>query len=165
MPDYAGTLTTEGYVTANIKTPIAGTGITIDNTDPINPIINANANILKAGADFVAQTTAVSSVATYTVGASSGSFQVSAYLNITAVTLNVIQMSVDYTDENNVARNRNFFGMGTTAAGLSAIGNSNYAVMGEIRCKAATAITVKTTLTTATGTITYDVGASITQIR
>ena len=41
MPNYDGTLTTEGFVTANIKTPIAGTGITIDNTDPINPVINA----------------------------------------------------------------------------------------------------------------------------
>ena len=45
MPDYTGTLTTEGYVNANIKTPIAGTGITIDNTDPVYPIINAIAPV------------------------------------------------------------------------------------------------------------------------
>ena len=59
MPNYDGTITTEGYVNANIKTPIAGTGITIDNTDPINPVISTSAPILKAGADFAAQTTAV----------------------------------------------------------------------------------------------------------
>ena len=41
MPNYGGTLTTEDYVNSNIKTPIAGIGITIDNSDPINPIINA----------------------------------------------------------------------------------------------------------------------------
>ena len=45
MPDYAGTMTTEGYVNSNIKTPIAGTGISIDNTDPQNPIINATGGV------------------------------------------------------------------------------------------------------------------------
>ena len=166
MPDYPGIITTESYVNANIKTPIAGDGITIDNTDPINPVISTSAQILRASNDLTGQTTAVASVTTYTVGSSNGSFQISGYINVTAATLNVIQMSVDYINENGASRNRVFFGMSASpSAGISSISDSNYAVMGELRCQAGSVITVKTTLTTGTGTITYDTGASITQIR
>lgn len=129
-----------------------------------SPMTWAYATGVVAIADLTAQTAAVSSVATFTVGASTGTFRIGAYLNITAVTLDVIQVSVTYTDENNTSQTALFFGMGTTTAGLSAIGNSNFGVM-DLRCKNATAITVKTTLTTGTGTITYDVGATIQQLR
>lgn len=118
----------------------------------------------QSSADLTAQTAAVSSVATYTASASNGTFRIGAYLNITAVTLDVIQVSVTYTDENNTAQTALFYGMGSTAAGLSAVGNSNFGAM-DIRVKASTAITVKTVLTTGTGSITYDVGATISQLR
>ena len=49
MPNYDGTLTTEGYVNSNIKTPIAGIGITIDNTDPINPVISTTSIVRELG--------------------------------------------------------------------------------------------------------------------
>lgn len=120
--------------------------------------------ITQASADLPAQTAAITSVTAYTASASNGTFRIGAYLNITAVTLDVIQVSVTYTDENNTAQTALFYGMGSTSAGLSAIGNSNFGVM-DIRVKASTTITVKTTLTTGTGSITYDVGATISQLR
>src|SRR5213078_2677166 len=55
-----------------------------------------------------AQTAAVASLATYTVGASDGSFWVSANLNVTAVTLANITVNCDYTDETNTARTLTF---------------------------------------------------------
>lgn len=113
--------------------------------------------------DLTAQTTANTSVATYTTPAI-GTYRIGGYVNITAVTIDVIEMQVTYTDENSTSQTANFFTQGATSALLSAIGNSAFPTM-DIRCKSGTAITVKTTLTTGTGTISYDTGATIQKLR
>jgi hypothetical protein len=139
----------------NVKIPDATGTIALTNQVALNV----------ASSDLTAQTAANSSVATYTVGGGgTGTFRIGAYLNITAVTLDVIQIQVNYTDENSNTRTATFFGMGTTSAGLSTVGNSNFGSV-DIRCKASTAITITTTLTTSTGSITYDVGGTIQQLR
>lgn len=129
----------------------------------VTPVADFNSyGKIVATADLTAQTTA-GNVTTFTVGATTRTFNISAYLNITAVTVDVIETQVTYTDENNTAQTANFFTMGATSALLSSIGNSAYPVM-TIRAKNATVITVKTTLTTGTGSITYDAGSRISQI-
>lgn len=114
-----------------------------------------------------AQTAAVASVATYTVGAADGSFIVSANVLVTTSTTHNFTVTVAYTDEGNTARTLtlNFSSLGGTLA--TTIVNTGGAVPYEgvpmhIRCKAATAITVATTGTFTS--IVYNVEGIIAQV-
>lgn len=118
--------------------------------------------IMQATADLTAQTAAVT-ITTFTVGASTATFNIAAYLNVTAVTVDVIETQVTYTDENSTSQTVTLFNQGATSALLSSIGNSTYPPV-TIRAKNATTITVKSTLTTGTGSIAYDAGARISQL-
>lgn len=131
-------------------------------TDASKNLVSVNGPITQATADLTAQS-AAGNVTTFTVGASTATFNISGYINITAVTVDVIEMQVTYTDENSTSQTANFFTQGATSALLSAIGNSVFPPM-TIRAKNGTVITVKTTLTTGTGSISYDAGARITQL-
>lgn len=131
-------------------------------TDALKNLVSVNGPITQATADLTAQS-ASGNVTTFTVGASTATFNISGYINITAVTVDVIEMQVTYTDENSTSQTANFFTQGATSALLSAIGNSVYPPM-TIRAKNGTVITVKTTLTTGTGSITFDAGGRITQL-
>lgn len=113
--------------------------------------------------DLTGQTVAAT-VTSYAVPGSGSfnSFRVGGYLTVTAVSLDVIQLQVSYTDETNTSRTQSFFVQGTTT-GISATGANGYSPI-DIRVKQGTTITVATVLTTGTGSITYDVGASIIQI-
>lgn len=111
-----------------------------------------------------AQTAAVASVATYTVGASDSSFIVSANANITAFVAGTFNVSVSYTDETNAAQTLklNFASItGTIGVALAAAGPFE-GIPNHIRCKAATAITIATTGTFTS--LTYNVEAVISQI-
>jgi hypothetical protein len=113
--------------------------------------------------DLTGQTTAAT-VTSYAVPGSGSfnTFSVGGYLTVTAVSLDVIQLQVAYTDETNTSRTQSFFVQGATT-GISATGANGYSPI-NIRVKQGTTITVSTVLTTGTGSITYDVGASIIQI-
>lgn len=112
-------------------------------------------SLTQATADLTAQT-AAGNVTAFTVGASTATFNVSSYINVTAVAVDVIQGQITYTDENNTSQT-------ISLQSLSAIGNSTYNPV-TIRAKNATVITVKTNLTTGAGSITFDTGARITQL-
>lgn len=114
-----------------------------------------------------AQTAAVASVATYTVGAADGSFLVSANVNVTTSTVHTIAVQVDYTDETNTAQTLTLNFAQLSGAIINSITNVTGAgpyegIPNHIRCKASTAITVKTTGTFTT--VTYNVESSIVQI-
>lgn len=96
------------------------------------------------------QTAANTSVATYTLGAADASYEVSANVLVTTSSAENFTVTVSYTDEGNTARTLtlNF----QTIAGVlgTAINFANGAVPYEgipthLRCKASTAITIKTT--------------------
>jgi hypothetical protein len=113
------------------------------------------------------QTAAVASVATYTLGASDASYEVSANVLITTSNAEAFTVTCAYTDEGNTARTitLNFQLVGGTIG--TAINSANGAVPYEgiplhIRCKASTAITIATT-GTFTGA-TYNVEGVIKQI-
>lgn len=108
-----------------------------------------------ASADITAQTTA-GNITTYTVGSSTATFNISSYLNVTAISTDIIQVQITYTDENNTAQT-------ISLANQSAVGNANYNPV-TIRAKNATTITVKTNLSTSGGSVTFDAGARIAQI-
>lgn len=114
-----------------------------------------NSSTIQANNDITAQTTA-GNITTFTVGASTATFNISAYINVTAVATDVIEAQVTYTDENSASQTVTF----TT---LSTVSNSTYSPV-IIRAKNGTVITVLTTLTTGIGSITYDAGARIIQL-
>jgi hypothetical protein len=117
----------------------------------------------KAKGDLTGQT-AAATITTYSVTGSGSfnTFRVGGYLTVTAVSLDVIQLQVTYTDETSTSRTQSFFVQGATT-GISTTGANGYSPM-DIRVKQGTTITVATVLTTGTGSITYDAGASITQL-
>lgn len=115
-----------------------------------------------------AQTAAVASVATLTVGGADASYEISGNINVTTSGSEAFSISVDYTDETNTARNcvipivRASTGAWITQT-ISATGAVPYpGGHVQIRCKASTAITIKTS-GTFTG-CTYNVEGSISRI-
>lgn len=113
------------------------------------------------------KTAAQASVATYTVGASDGSFVVSANVNVTTSTLHNFTVTVAYTDETNTAQTLTLNFSQLTGALVTAITNATgvgpyEGVPLHIRCKASTAITIATTGTFTT--VTYNVEGLITQM-
>jgi len=114
-----------------------------------------------------AQTAAVTSIATYTVGGSDGSFIVSGNVNVTTATSHSFTMTCSYTDETNTSRvlTFNFSNVGGTIA--TTITNAGGAVPYEgipmhIRARAGTSITIGTTGTFTT--VTYNAEGTIQQI-
>lgn len=114
-----------------------------------------------------AQTAAVTTVATYTVGAADGSFEVSANVNVTTATAHSFSVTCTYTDETSASRTITmpFIQVG----GVTLIGTiTNITGSGpyegvplHIRAKTATAITLATTGTFTT--VTYNVEGVIKQ--
>jgi len=111
-----------------------------------------------------AQAGAIASLASYTVGASDGSFIVSGNILITAFTAGTISMTVAYTDEGNTARTLtlNFSSVGGVLATTAGAAGAFEGVPLHIRAKASTAITVATTVSVFTGT--YNCESVIAQI-
>lgn len=116
---------------------------------------------------LTAQVASAASVATYTVGAADGSFEIAANVNITAATTASFTVTCTYTDENNTSRVVTFsFVQNGVAVPIQTITNVTgvgaYAGMKmAIRCKASTAITIATTGTFTS--VTYNVEGTITQ--
>ena len=125
--------------------------------------ITANSINLTGSNDLTAQTTATT-VTSYAVPGSTtfNTFRVGGYVTVTAVSSDVIQLQVTWTDETSTSRSQSFFVQGATT-GIGATGAYAYSPI-DIRVKKGTTITVATILTTGTGSITYDVGANITQL-
>lgn len=114
-----------------------------------------------------AQTAAVASVATYTVGAADGSFYISGNVNVTASVTHSFTVTVTYTDEGNTARTLTLSFQQLTGTFLTAITNvqgtgAYEGIPLHIRCKASTSITVATTGTFTS--VTYNVEALISQL-
>ena len=96
------------------------------------------------------QTAANTSVATYTLGASDATYEVSANVLVTTSSAENFTVTVTYTDEGNTARTAtmNFQIVAGTIGTAIAFANGAVPYIGlplHIRCKASTAITIKTT--------------------
>lgn len=121
---------------------------------------------IQAAGRSTAQTAAVASVATYTVGAADGSFEISTNVLITTSTTHNFTVTCAYTDEGNTARTLTLTFSSLAGVLATAIINTGGAVPYEgvplhIRCKAATAITIATTGTFTS--VTYNVEGIIKQ--
>lgn len=111
-----------------------------------------------------AQTAAVTSVATYTVGAADGSFWISANVNVTTFAVGTFNVTCTYTDETNTSNTLklNFSSVtGTLGIAVAAAGAFE-GIPAHIRAKAGTTITIATSGTFTS--LTYNVEGSINQI-
>lgn len=90
--------------------------------------------------------------------------QIGVFLTITAISGDVIEIRVTYTDETGSPRTKAFYEQGSTTAGKSATGAYNFPPM-ILRVQGATSVQVETVLTTGTGSITYDAGATLNQLQ
>ena len=141
-------------------TAMVSTGASAAPTMQAVPVVQA-----RARAD--AQTAAVTSVAAYTLGASDGTFLVSANVLVTTSTAYTFTVTVAYTDESNTARTLTLTFSQLNGTLLTSITNVTgpgpyEGLPMHIRCKASTAITIATTGTFTT--ITYNVEGLILQV-
>lgn len=117
-----------------------------------------------------AQSAANASISTFTVGASDGSFEVSANMNVTASTTLITTLTCTYTDESNTARTMilpvtPLSGSFIAAGAITGAGASVWETpVMHIRCKAATAITILTSVGTFSG-VTYTAEGVIKQTK
>lgn len=115
-----------------------------------------------------AQAAANASVATYTVGAADGSFDVCANVLVTTSTLHNFTVTVAYTDEGNTPRVLTLQFSNLAGTFLTAIANAAGAVPYEgvavsIRCKASTTITIASAAGGTYTTVVYNIEGFITQ--
>lgn len=116
----------------------------------------------------IGATAAVASVATYTVGAADGSFEISANVLVTTSTVHSFTVTIAYTDEGNTARvaTQDFILLGGTSA--TSITNAQGAIPYEgtvrhYRCKAGTTITIASAAGGTYTTVVYNIEGIIKQ--
>jgi hypothetical protein len=77
-------------------------------------------------------------------------YEIGGYINVTAVSADVVRAQVQFTDRNNAAQTFFLMSAGVTTTGFNPIPTQ------EIEAKGGTTITVSNVLTTGVGSITYD---------
>jgi len=113
-------------------------------------------------ADVTGQTGSVNLVTFEPV--TNGTYRVGGYITISAISTDVIQLQVTYTDETSTNRTVAFYPMGAATPSLSTTGFYVFPTV-DIRAQAANPITVSATLTVGGGSITYDAGGSLMRIK
>lgn len=165
------------FITATnlLTTPVAGCMEFQTDAYYVTTTTGAKRRMLWAGVSgrVTAQTAANASVATYTLGATDASYKVSANVLITTDgAVYTFTVTVDYTDEGNTARTTtfNFQRSADVTAAISptiAAAGGAEPYMGIpilIRCKASTAITIKTAAGGTYTNVTYNAEGMITQV-
>lgn len=154
-----------GTASPDAKLHVVGTFKYVDGNQAAGKVLTSDVDgnatwqpptLLVVTDTFFTSQTATKNLIVYTSGGTDLTYQVGGVLNVTAVTLDVLQFQVAYTDETNTP---------TTMALLSGISATGHALIPttNIRSKAGTTITVSATLTTGTGSISYNAGATLTQ--
>lgn len=122
-----------------------------------------------ASGRLTAQTAAVATVCTYTVGAADGSFEISTCVTVTISTTHNFKVKLDYTDEGSTVRSVELIFQNPLIFNdvvdtiTQTLGAAQYlGVVLRIRAKAATAITISTSGTFTT--VEYNVEADIKQV-
>lgn len=133
------------------------------------PTVGLGVPAIYGGGRSTAQTAAVASVATYTVGAADGSFLITTNVQVTTSTLHNFTVTVAYTDETNTARVQTLPLVQLAGTPITAITNTTGAGPYEglpvlIRCKAATSITIATAGAGGFTTVVYNVEGAILQL-
>lgn len=113
-------------------------------------------------AALTGQTGAITVCTTTPTGA--GTFRVGGYLTITAISVDVLNLQIVWTDETSTTRTVSLFANGLSTVSLAATGVYLFSPV-DVRVKANTSITLQVILTTGAGSVAYDVGGEIIQVR
>jgi hypothetical protein len=126
---------------------------------------NLIATFAPTSADATGQTAANTNVLTVTSpnDGNNHQYSIGGYINITAISIDVLQFQCRYTDENNVSQTLTFFPMGVTSANLATTGPYSFPDT-TIRVAPNTTIVFKVAVTVGGGTVTYDVGCWATKV-
>jgi lysophospholipase L1-like esterase len=141
-----------------------GTNLYFGDGGGVKRDLLAPATALKAEAYISSQTATNNNFTTYATPASDGMYEIGGYVNVSSVTVDVLQLQVSYTDETNTSRTVSFVNQGATSANITATGPSQFPPM-RIRVKASTTINISAVLTTGTGSINYNAEGAITLIK
>ncbi len=159
---------------ATIQPTFGGTGL--DEVGSAGQVLQTNTNangmtwgsipLIASNVNLTAQS-AVGNISSITSASSNATYDISGYLNVTAISTDIIQVQVTYTDINNnsvtaivpVLKQS----AGTTAITATTTGQYSFNLQ-NIRAKASTTITLKTLLTVSGGSITFDCGGVINAI-
>lgn len=125
---------------------LSGDGYSITNLSGVRGLIQSN---------YLACTVQTNICVYTTPSGATNTYQVGGWINVLAVTTDVIQAKVIFTDEKNVSQT-----IGLMTSGISTVQFSPM-VTSQIRCKGGTTIILQATLTTSIGSITYDCGGNI----
>lgn len=144
---------TSGVVSFNTRTG----PITLGSTD----IFTASGSVILKNADLAAQS-AIGTITTFTTTVT-GTYQISGYLNISAIATNSIRYRVSFTDLNNGAQN---IFLASSAPNLSTFVATGFNALNScsIRALTGTTITIATVNVATGGNNAFDVGATITQL-
>lgn len=142
-------------------TPTAPTAAFGTNTTQIATTAYVITAISVAHADLAAQTGTISNITSFTPTAN-GTFRIGVYSAVTAISAGTLNVVVTWTDENNTPQTANLFAQGSTTAALSTTGFTPYPTI-DIRAKSGAIITISSAFSGVS--ITYDIGATISQIR
>jgi len=123
-----------------------------DNSTKVATTAYVETAVAPAASNDLSAQTNTGTVTSTTSAAATSTYLVDGYLNVTAISTDVIQVQCTYTDENSTAQTLNF-------SDISATGNNSFHA--TIRVKASTPITLKTNLSTSGGTVTFDAGGYI----
>lgn len=139
---------TTGWIPATLT---AGTGVQIVNGANSITIFATptRSDTLKA------QSGAISTISTFTP-TTTGLFNISGMINVTALSLDVLQVQITYKDETGTTQTISW-GSSISATGFTSLPTTT------IWAQSGTAIVTKTTLTTGTGSIAYDIASYIEQ--
>ncbi len=132
---------------------LGGSGSKVVTTNNSGVLGTATGSIVVASTDLLAQTATVLSVATVTPSANT-TYNISSYLNVTAITAGTLTVSITFTDVNSVPQT-------ITQTGITVTGYDSLPVQ-TVRAKSGSAVTVVSTF--AGVSTTYDVGARIEQL-
>ena len=141
--DPGGTLTLSGGTTPGLSLVTVMPGEVT--------LVSSNVN-----ESLLAQTANISSLATLTP-TTTGTYSIGGWVAITAVSLDVLEVVVSWTDQNGNAQTA------TLGSGLGTTGFFTFPAI-TIQAKASDAITISTSLTTSSGSISYDAGGTITAL-
>lgn len=133
-----------------IMSKLGGSGTRVVTADPSGILGTTVAVTVSGSADLTAQSGTVSSVTSVTPSANT-TYEVDAYINVTAITAGTVTLSITFTDVNSVSQT-------ITLPGITTTGYTSY-IPQVVRAKSGFPVTVVSTFTGISTT--YDVGARI----
>ena len=165
--DYENPLTFNSPLSRSVNTISLGAINSIGTINTYNSISTTGTGLspIYAETDLTSQNGPQPIVTSYSVpGGAAGTFRIGSYVNISTILTDILNLQVTWTDENSNSRTQIMRSVAAASNNIATTGFYCFSPI-DIRVKAGTTITIATVLQAGGGTIIYDVGGSIMQIK